>query len=259
MMPAGSTPTGGSGRSNNIQEVCMKAILFDLDGSLLPMDQDGFVGHYFKLLGEMMSALGYDPKASVKAVIAGTKAMSVNDGSKTNEEAFWEVFGGLLGEGVRACEPDFDRFYRTEFEKTRAFASPTPLAKEIISVVKAKGYRTALATNPIFPRVATLARLRWAGLSEQDFELISTYEGFRFSKPNPGYYGQVLDIMGLMPMDCLMAGNDIGDDAVALDMGMDFFLLTDCLINRDGRDITPFEKGTLQEFLHFAKNLPVVG
>lgn len=237
----------------------MKAILFDLDGSLLPMDQDGFVGYYFKLLGEMMSALGYDPKASVKAVIAGTKAMSVNDGSKTNEEAFWEVFAGLLGEGVRGCEPDFERFYRTEFEKTRAFSSPTPLAKQIICEARAKGYRTALATNSIFPRVATLARLRWAGLSEDDFELISTYEGFRFSKPNPGYYKQVLDTLGLMPEDCLMAGNDIGDDAVAMDLGMDFFLLTDCLINRDNLDTSAFKKGSLQEFLHFVKKLPIVG
>lgn len=237
----------------------MKAILFDLDGSLLPMDQDGFVGYYFKLLGEMMSALGYDPKASVKAVIAGTKAMSENDGSKTNEEAFWEVFGGLLGEGVRACEPDFERFYRTEFEKTSAFAYPTPLAKEIIREAKAKGYRTALATNPIFPRVATMARLRWAGLSEQDFELVSTYEDFRFSKPKPGYYTQVLDRIGLKPEDCLMAGNDIGDDAAAIELGMDFFLLTDCLINREGNDISSFKKGSLQEFLHFVKNLPIVG
>ncbi len=236
----------------------MKAILFDLDGSLLPMDQDGFVGYYFKLLGEMMSGLGYDPKASVKAVIAGTKAMSVNDGSKTNEEAFWDVFGSLLGEGVRACEPDFDRFYRTEFEKTRAFASPTPLANEIIDEVRSKGYRAALATNPIFPRVATMARLRWAGLSEKDFELISTYESFRFSKPDPGYYLQVLEIMGLLPGDCLMVGNDIGDDAVAMDLGMDFFLLTDCLINRADRDISRLKKGALQEFLSFVKKLPVV-
>ena len=259
MMPGRSTPTGGSGSSIKDFEVRMKAILFDLDGSLLPMDQDGFVGYYFKLVGEMMAGLGYDPKVSVKAVIAGTKAMSENDGSVTNEEAFWKVFQGLLGEGVKACEPDFDRFYRTEFEKTRAFASPTPMAKQIVLEVRAKGYRTALATNPIFPRVATMARLRWAGLSEDDFELISTYEDFRFSKPNPGYYGQVLDIMALIPEDCLMAGNDIGDDAVALDFGMDFFLITDCLINRGEKDISPFRKGSLQDFLYFVKNLPVVG
>ena len=237
----------------------MRAILFDLDGSLLPMDQDGFVGCYFKLLGEMMAGLGYDPRASVKAVIAGTKAMAENDGSQTNEEAFWKVFAGLLGDGVRAYEPHFDLFYRTEFEKARAFSSPSPLAGKILREAKGKAYRTALATNPIFPRVATMARLRWAGLSEDDFELISTYEDFRFSKPNPDYYRQILDTMGLKPEDCLMAGNDIGDDAVALDLGMDFFLITDCLINKEERSIGPFRKGSLQDFLHFVKNLRVAG
>lgn len=237
----------------------MRAILFDLDGSLLPMDQDGFVGYYFKLLGEMMAGLGYDPRASVKAVIAGTKAMAENDGSQTNEEVFWKVFSGLLGDGVRAYEPHFDLFYRTEFEKAKVFSSPSPLAGEIIREAKGRGYRTALATNPIFPRVATMARLRWAGLSEDNFELISTYEGFRFSKPNPDYYWQVLNSMGLKPEDCLMAGNDIGDDAVALDLGMDFFLITDCLINKGERDIASFRKGSLQDFLLFVRNLPDVG
>ena len=259
MMPAGSTPTSGSGSSIKDYEVRMKAILFDLDGSLLPMDQDGFVGYYFKLLGEMMAGLGYDPKASVKAVIAGTKAMAENDGSRTNEDVFWEVFGNLLGEGVRAYEPLFDRFYRTEFEKTKAFSSPSQLAGEILREARGKGYRTALATNPIFPRVATMARLRWAGLAEDEFELISTYEDFRFSKPNPGYYRQVMDNMSLLPEDCLMAGNDIGDDAVALDLGMDFFLITDCLINRGEKSIDSFKKGSLQDFSHFVKNLPIVG
>ncbi len=236
----------------------MKAILFDLDGSLLPMDQDGFVGFYFKLLGEMMAGLGFDPKASVRAVIAGTKAMAENDGSRTNEEAFWKVFEGILGQGVRAYEPHFDRFYRTEFEKAKAFTTPSPLAGEIIREARGKGYRTALATNPIFPRVATMARLRWAGLSEDDFELISTYEDFRFSKPNPDYYRQVLDTMGLEPEDCLMAGNDIEDDAVAMDLGMDFFLITDCLINKGKRDFNSFKKGSLQDFLRLVMNLTVI-
>ena len=37
--------------------------------------------------------------------------------------------------------------------------------------MKEKGLRTVLATNPIFPNVATVARTRWAGLSVDDFDL----------------------------------------------------------------------------------------
>jgi len=31
------------------------------------------------------------------------------------------------------------------------------------------GFRVALATNPIFPAIATEKRIRWAGLTPEDF------------------------------------------------------------------------------------------
>lgn len=67
----------------------IKVILFDLDGTLLPMDQEIFVKTYFGLIAQKLAPYGYQPKELIEAVWAGTKAMVKNDGRKTNEEVFW--------------------------------------------------------------------------------------------------------------------------------------------------------------------------
>ena len=94
----------------------LKMILFDLDGTLLPMDQDVFTESYFKLLCKKMAKQGYDTEELVSAVWQGPLAMMKNDGSRLNEEAFWQAFTGIYGEKAMADKPHFDEFYRTEFQ-----------------------------------------------------------------------------------------------------------------------------------------------
>ena len=86
-------------------------VLFDLDGTLLPMDQDLFIKTYFSRLAAKMAPRGYDPKALIDAIWTGTAAMIKNDGKCTNEQAFWNTFSAILGEGVRAEEPFLREFY----------------------------------------------------------------------------------------------------------------------------------------------------
>ena len=61
-----------------------------------------------------------------------------------------------------------------------------------------------LATNSIFPRIATENRIRWAGLEPDDFALITTYENSTYCKPNPAYYREVLGKLGLEAEECLV-------------------------------------------------------
>ena len=78
----------------------LTTILFDLDGTLLPMDNDAFTKGYFKLLAAKLAPHGYEPKQLVDAIWAGTAAMVKNDGTQSNEEAFWKKFAGIYGEKV---------------------------------------------------------------------------------------------------------------------------------------------------------------
>lgn len=233
----------------------IQAFLFDLDGTLLPMDQDFFVKSYLKRLAFKLAPHGYDPKMLVDGIWAGTAAMVKNDGGKTNEDAFWDRFGMIFGEESRKDEPLFDEFYRNEFQEVRNNCGFHPMAAQVIARLKERGFRVALATNPLFPAIATESRMRWAGLNKADFELYTTYETSRHCKPNLEYYRDILRQMDLRPEECVMVGNDVGEDMIAEKLGMRVFLLTDCIINKENVDISRYPHGSFGELMTFIDGL----
>ncbi len=231
-----------------------KIVLFDLDGTLLPMDQDIFVKTYFKLLAAKLMPHGYEADKLIDGIWAGTAAMVKNDGSCTNEEAFWNCFAGIFGQQVRADEPIFDEYYRTDFQQVAGVCGHNPEARAVIDMLKEAGVRVALATNPIFPAVATESRMKWAGLAPEDFDLYTTYENSRYCKPNPEYYKEIFAKLGCEGSECIMVGNDVEEDMVpASALGAKVFLLTDCLINKKERDITAYPHGGYNELKEFLR------
>lgn len=235
--------------------MAITTILFDLDGTLLPMDQDLFVMTYLKALAARLALSGYDPKALTAAVWKGTEAMVRNDGSCRNEERFWQVFTELMGEKALEDMPLFDAFYRENFDSVREVCGFHPAARQIIDLVKTKGLRPVLATNPLFPAIATHKRIAWAGLQPEDFAYISTYENSCFCKPNPDYYREILEKLHLDPQECVMVGNDAYEDTAAARLGIPVFLLTDCLLNKKNVDYSAYPHGGFPELKTFIENL----
>ena len=229
----------------------LKAVLFDLDGTLLPMDQDKFIECYLGLMAKKMALYGYDPQKLVGGIWKGTGAMVKNDGSRTNEEVFWDAFHASYGADARKDEALFEEFYRNEFQQAKAACGFAPAAARVLALLKRQGIPAVLATNPLFPPVATQSRIRWAGLAPEDFILVTTYDNSSFCKPNPDYYRAILERIGVSPAECLMVGNDVGEDMIAADLGMKVFLLTDCLINKTGADISVYPNGSFPELLHY--------
>ncbi len=137
----------------------IKAVLFDLDGTLLPMDYDGFLKLYFGNLAKHMAGYGYDPEALVNNIWAGTKAMVLNNGPCMNETKFWDVFAEIYGVDVLQDKVLFDDYYRENFVKAKEACGFHPQAKETVELVKSLGVQVALATNPIFPMIATRQRI----------------------------------------------------------------------------------------------------
>ena len=233
----------------------LTTILFDLDGTLLPMDNDAFTKGYFKLLAAKMSSHGYEPKQLVDAIWAGTAAMVKNDGTRSNEVVFWKKFADIYGEKMLADKPLFDEFYEEEFQAAKGFCGFNSNVAMTVYTIKEMGLRIALATNPIFPAVATESRIRWAGLEPEDFELYTTYENIGFCKPNPDYYREIAKRLGVKPEECLMVGNDVTEDMVAEKAGMKVFLLTDCLINKERKNIAEYPRGSFVQLLQFIEIL----
>lgn len=230
-----------------------KTVFFDLDGTLLPMEQDLFVKAYFGLLAKKLAPHGYESEALLQAVWQGMDAMVANDGSRSNEEAFWAVFCGLLGEDCRKDEPIFAAFYANEFQQVAQVCGKTAAAAETVGLCKELGADVVLATNPLFPAVATESRIRWAGLERGDFRHVTTYENSSFCKPNPAYYREILEKLGLRAEDCLMVGNDATEDLAAAELGLPVFLLTDCLINKNGVELSSLPHGGFEELKHWLR------
>lgn len=232
-----------------------KVILFDLDGTLLPMDQDTFVKAYLGGLVKKLAPYGYDPEMMTKAVLAGMKAMTTNDGSCMNETAFWNAFTGILGERVKDDLPIFDDYYLNEFQDVKNICGFLPEAAKTVRALKEKGFRVVLATTPMFPSVATESRIRWAGLEPEDFEIFTTYENYHFCKPSLNYYKELVEKLGVAPEECLMVGNDVGEDMITEELGMKVFLLPADLINKVGKDISVYPQGDLNDLMKFVESL----
>lgn len=232
-----------------------RAVLFDMDGTLLPMDADLFLKAYFKGLSAKLAPRGYEAQKLIDGVWKGTAAMIKNDGKLTNENVFWKAFAGIFGEHVYDDIPYFDEFYRTSFGDIREICGYNEKAAKLVKSLKAKGYTIVLATNPFFPLVGQERRLSWTGVDRSDIDYITSYENSHFCKPNLDYYKEILSVLGLDAKNCVMVGNDVNEDMVAKELGMQVFLLTDCLINSAGKDISVYPHGGYDELISFLENL----
>ncbi len=233
-----------------------KAILFDLDGTLLPMDNDEFTKTYFYLLSEAAKEWGYtDRDELIKAVWGGVKYMYMNDGSVTNDKVFWKGFSKALGRDCSNDSAKFDTYYYNGFKKAQVATKENPQAIEVIKLAHEKADFVILATNPIFPLEAYRERLRWIGLSLSDFDIVTDYESCHFTKPHTAYYEEILSQIGVKPHDALMIGNDCDEDMVpALKLGMDFFLVDDCLLNKSDLNIE-CKRGSFADMTEYLRGL----
>jgi len=242
-------------KSVNIDDMSMlKAVFFDLDGTLLPMVQKEFVKHYFSAMAKVFAPLGYDPEKFQRTIWGGIDAESKNDGSRTNLEVFWDYFASVFGEKSRKDAKVFDDYYKTEFQKVKDVCGYSPLSKEIVSMLKQRGCKVVLATNPIFPEVATISRIKWAGLDPKDFDAITYMENSGLTKPNPEYFKHLLNKIDVPPENCIMVGNDVDEDMVASELGMKVFLVKGDIISRTGKDISAYPTGDLSDLKQFLEN-----
>ncbi len=233
-----------------------RAILYDMDGTLVPMDMDEFTGGYFKLLAKRLIPYGIPTDKLIDSIWKGTAAMVRNDGSRKNIETFWEVFYKLTGITDKSIQSECDDFYGREFKEAKIFTKDNPLAVEAVKISRGKAETIALATNPLFPMQGQITRMEWVGLKPSDFDLVTSYESDRYCKPNPKYFETVCERLGVRPSECLMIGNDEEEDMYAgcTVTGMDGFLVTDTMIKSKEHPWTG-RRGTFKELIQMLKEL----
>ena len=232
----------------------MKNVLFDLDGTILPMDVEEFTQKYIGGIIQTMNNNKRNGKEIAKAVFAGVSAMIKSDGTLTNEELFWNVFKQITNISKEDIEDEFMFFYENMFDDIDSGIRNENMV-EAVSLLKQKGYKLYLTTNPLFPAIATYKRVKWAGLNTDDFELITTFENSHFCKPNIQYYQEVINKCHLDIHECLMVGNDVLEDGIIETIGVPVYIVNDYLINKENKEIKTKYQGSSVEFLEFVRNL----
>jgi FMN phosphatase YigB (HAD superfamily) len=192
----------------------MKALLLDLDDTLLTNGMSHFYPAYFDRLSSTLQDL-FPPAEFLRHLQAGTRAMLANqDPARTLQQAFAGVFYPALGRTEAELLPRFEDFYRRVFPTLRSLTQIRPTARTLVEQGRAAGFVLAVATNPILPRMAMEERLRWADVPALDgtYALISCYEDFHFAKPDPAFYAELTGRLGVAPVDAGMVGNNVQDD-----------------------------------------------
>lgn len=234
----------------------MKAILFDLDGTLLPMDVEKFMKLYFLEMSKNFEDL-FDRDTLVNHVMKATAIMVKDTTARTNEEVFMDAYEMLTGADITEHKKRWDAFYAGGYKNVKASSKTSEEMIEAVDVLKNKGYKLVLVTNPLFPKDAITQRIGWAGLNVDDFDYVTSFEKNRYCKPQLKIYEEVLEHLNLEAKDCMMVGNDVQEDMVAGQLGMATYLVTEHILNRTNELIEADYQGSYQEFLAFVKGLEV--
>lgn len=232
-----------------------KALLLDLDGTLLTLDIEQFIPAYIDALSRRFKEL-VNKELFVRHLFGATNKMVANDDpDQKNENVFYQEFCGRTGLIYDQIKPIIDNFYRDDFPKLSCWGQEHPHAGELIKTARQKDMQLVLATNPIFPATAVHQRLAWGGLDKDDFHLITAMDNMHFCKPNPRYYLEISSKIDCPPEECLMAGNDTQEDLIAAKAGMDTYLVEDHILNRTDGETKSNHRGKLEDLIGLIKTL----
>ncbi len=210
----------------------LKAILFDLDDTLLGNNNDRFLTGYFPLLSDYVKDY-IAPGKFIEELMIGTQAMIQNmERDRTNSDIFWDVFCSNTGLERRQFEPYVVQFYKDEFYKLEGLTHRKSEAKKIIEYCFTRQQKVAIATNPLFPMSAISQRLEWADIpaDKYDFAIITAYENMHSAKPQAAYYEEILEKINVSPQEAMMVGDNWENDMVpAASLGLQTYWITDLI------------------------------
>lgn len=202
----------------------VEALLLDLDGTLLDIDFRSFMNDYVTRLAARFADC-IEPQLFRRQLFLSTRAMIFNtEPGRTTLEAFLDDFGAVLP------LPDdsmarFEDFYATEFPRLGRWGRPLAGGRELIQAALNRGLKAAVATAPFFPEQAIRERLRWAGVADLPFALITSSDTMTRSKPFPEFYLEIAKRIGVAPEACLMVGDEALMDGSAARAGMQVALV----------------------------------
>ena len=228
-----------------------KAILFDLDATLIPFDQKEMSREFFATTHDFEKDKNIPGFA--EAFSYAFAQCKLNRGNCLNKDVFDNCFLEKLK--VDDLDSLMDDFYTTSFTATKKVLQYRGSEKDLLHTLRKHGKILICATNPVFPMSATVTRMDWAGICPEDFDFVTLHTESTWCKPNAEYYLEILERFNLTPNEVIMIGNDTLDDLGALEAGIQVVLINDFLINRGEIDIESTERISYADFLSSVKKM----
>ena len=235
------------------KKITIKAVLFDLDGTLLRAQMKEFIAQYIHGLSSFC-ADRVKPKKFEKTLLKIIHELihTEGNGSMTNEERVYTRMRQELAIPESLIGDSLIQLKQHGLDRLQQFIQPIPLARQIVKNCQNKGIPLVLATNPVFPKFMIQARMEWAKLEEESFTYLTSYENSHYCKPHAGYFQAISAQLGIAPENCLMVGNDLNHDLAAGAIGMKTYLVDTWLVDRGNAEWPCDYRGdhsSLQKFL----------
>jgi HAD superfamily hydrolase (TIGR01549 family) len=228
----------------------IKAVLFDLDDTLLGNDIDNFMNYYLALLSQHAKSI-MDPQQFLTELLVCTRTMIANtDQSKTNRDVFWETFAQRNDmHDIDELENYFEGFYRDVFPQLKGQTECRESAARLVQYCLDQGLQVVIATNPVFPPIAIEHRMAWAGVAIDDFPfaLVTNYSNMHTTKPHPSYYQEILQKIVCQPHEALMVGDNWENDMVpAASLGLSTYWIADDAADLPDTAVSINQQGSLK-------------
>lgn len=230
----------------------IKAVLFDLDNTLLGNSNAVFVPEYLRLADSFFRQRWQLEQIS-QALIQATRTMiAPRDPRQSNTALAESIIAHAVQRSVDEVRAAFSVFYAEVYPQLRNCVHDIPLATEIVEFARAQDLAVIIATNPLYPETAIHQRLAWAGL-DSDLAFVTHSDNMHFAKPDPAYYAEIIARVGVEPDEAIMVGDSRQNDIVpATTLGLSTFLITERPTGPplDSADTS----GTLADFFSLMRN-----
>ncbi|HOK87947.1 MAG TPA: HAD family hydrolase [Fervidobacterium sp.] len=196
-------------------------VFVDYDGTIVKSSEEEFMKAYFKNLSNYF---GMPFEEALSLVMQSVdEAMNNPNENISLYLKFAEAFSRRTNRPFDYWVEKFTYFYENMFDQVKSVIQPN---LKLTGLMKSTVQKLVFASNPLFPEIATIKRIQFAGLSPDDFVYIAHMENCRFAKPNPMFFKDIMDKLNIVPQECVMIG-DSEFDKVSEKVGIRFVHIAD--------------------------------
>jgi FMN phosphatase YigB (HAD superfamily) len=199
-------------------------VLIDMDGTLI-----GQPGALFHNLFAFFAFLRLSKLANLRELLrAIRKTQDILLSSHhfaSNRDAFFETLAEELKVTRGKVERFSEKFFDSDYPFICLILHSEPDARRLLDLLHSTRRHITLATNAVFGRREIELRLKASDLYLHDFDLVTSWDVMKSTKPHSDFFAETLRMVGARPECTVMIGNDPYYDLPAHKLGISTLLV----------------------------------